>query len=213
MVYQRFYLIGMILDVKTPVSLSPPYKIQLFEMIFNSSVVNKFQGNLIFIAMSEPGQVDVRLLLLILFFLFSNCLKIVVSVFVHDASVFGAEPQYRLIDLILQQCSYLLSACIKNHPETSCCPFGVGWFQVLEVLTSSVLISTSLMDYHTLIESLNNNARSSANAGLGESLVTRCCGKVPSTKAGISASVYPIADSPFGISSICINRIISLANN
>ena len=43
--------------------------------------------------------------------------------------------------------------------------------------------------YHSFIESRNSCARSSALAGRGESLVTRCCGRVPSTRAGMSASV------------------------
>src|SRR5271155_5662967 len=41
--------------------------------------------------------------------------------------------------------------------------------------------------YHMTIEFLKIPASCSASAGRGESLVTRCCGNVPSTSAGMSA--------------------------
>ena len=43
--------------------------------------------------------------------------------------------------------------------------------------------------HHVTIACSNRRARSSSPAGRGESLVTRCCGSVPATSAGISAVV------------------------
>ena len=43
--------------------------------------------------------------------------------------------------------------------------------------------------HHATIASSNSALSSSAPAGRGESFVTRCCGSVPSTSAGMSADV------------------------
>lgn len=51
------------------------------------------------------------------------------------------------------------------------------------------------------IEFWNNSVSSCSPASMGDSLVTRCCGNVPSTRAGISSSVYPTAARPFGMRS------------
>jgi len=43
--------------------------------------------------------------------------------------------------------------------------------------------------YQSCIESLNSSVSSDAPVGRGASLVTRCCGKVPSTSEGMSSTV------------------------
>ena len=43
--------------------------------------------------------------------------------------------------------------------------------------------------YQMFIDSRNSVVSAASSAGRGESLVTRCCGRVPATRAGMSASV------------------------
>ena len=60
--------------------------------------------------------------------------------------------------------------------------------------------------------SSNRRASSSGLAGLGESFVTRCCGSVPSTSAGMSALVYPTAFKPFGTARRSMNQVMRSAS-
>ncbi len=62
--------------------------------------------------------------------------------------------------------------------------------------------------HHATIASLNRRVKSSAVAGRGESLVTRCWGSVPLTSAGMSLSANPMAASPLGTSSRFIRLTI-----
>jgi len=55
--------------------------------------------------------------------------------------------------------------------------------------SSSGLRCSSFQTYHPTNASSNMLANSFSPAGRGDSLVTRCCGRVPSTKAGISSRV------------------------
>jgi len=48
-------------------------------------------------------------------------------------------------------------------------------------------------------------------AGRGDSLVTRCWGRVPSTSAGMSEEVYPISLKPLGVFRRCMNHVIRSA--
>jgi hypothetical protein len=47
-------------------------------------------------------------------------------------------------------------------------------------------LSAVFSGHHATIESSNSLAKSSGPAGRGDSFVTRCCGSVPSTSAGMS---------------------------
>jgi hypothetical protein len=42
-------------------------------------------------------------------------------------------------------------------------------------------------NYHATMEASNSSASSSRPAGRGDSFVTRCCGRVPSTRLGMSS--------------------------
>ena len=53
--------------------------------------------------------------------------------------------------------------------------------------------------YQYCIASLKRDASSFSPAGRGDSFVTRCCGRVPSTSLGMSASLKPTSLSPLGI--------------
>ena len=61
------------------------------------------------------------------------------------------------------------------------------------------------------IAARNSSRRSSAVAGRGESLVTRCCGSVPATRASTSSAPNPTAESPFGMPTRRMIRSIWLA--
>ena len=47
-------------------------------------------------------------------------------------------------------------------------------------------LSAVFSGHHAVMASSNSRARSSGPAGRGDSFVTRCCGSVPSTSAGMS---------------------------
>jgi hypothetical protein len=72
---------------------------------------------------------------------------------------------------------------------------------------SPTITRNNIAPHQIFIDSSNKRARSSRLAGRGESLVTLCCGSVPSTSAGISEFVYPSSPRPFGIRRSCINKI------
>src|SRR5256885_152252 len=58
--------------------------------------------------------------------------------------------------------------------------------------------------HHPVIDSSNKWARSASSTGRGDSLVTRACGSVPFTSAGMSDLPYPTARSPFGTFRRCM---------
>src|SRR4029453_3446208 len=66
--------------------------------------------------------------------------------------------------------------------------------------------------YHATIAPSNNAASSSGPAGRGDSFVTRCCGRGPSTSAGMSADEEPLARRPFGTWSRRMNQVMRAAS-
>ena len=61
-----------------------------------------------------------------------------------------------------------------------------------------------LLFYHSVIESKNNCFKSSALAGRGDSFVTRCWGRVPSTSLSTFSGPKPTAVRPLGMPTLRI---------
>lgn len=79
----------------------------------------------------------------------------------------------------------------------SCLPGGARFYFLLPAFRFVKKI------YQYCMASLNRAASSFSPAGRADNFVTRCCGRVPSTSLGMSASLKPTALSPLGI----LNRL------
>src|SRR5436309_7543189 len=91
---------------------------------------------------------------------------------------------------------------MRNHGGAG--GFACLLLQFIDQLTPPAFI---IIAHQERIASSNRRANSSGPAGRGDNFVTRCCGSVPSTNAGISALLYPTAHKPFGVFN---RRIISV---